>query len=217
MQFAGCRIAVSYEPSTRAGGDYSDFFALPDGHVGILVADVSGHGASAVVVMAMMRVLFHRGELWPPERALSLANRGAVEHILREQFVTACYAVLDPRTGELAYTLAGHPPPFVLRPRGVDPPRTGPPLGVDPAAAYGRDAVRLDHGDTLVLFTDGITEARDAAGRLYGEERLRECVARAAGASPERIRDAVLEDLRRFTGGAPTADDVTLVVVQLAS
>jgi serine phosphatase RsbU (regulator of sigma subunit) len=214
------RHAIHYAPSTHAGGDYYDFFELADGRLGILVADASGHGPAAAVVMAMTRALVHAAPeaLLEPDRALGTANVHLTESILPGQFVTACYLVLDSRDGRVEYSLAGHNSPLIARAGtgAVEELRSdnGPPLGLFPGARFDRHGVRLDPGDTLMLYTDGLTEAADGEGRFLGEERVAELLAGHRDQPPETIRDRIVDALGRHRGPAPQSDDVTLVILQ---
>jgi serine phosphatase RsbU (regulator of sigma subunit) len=216
----GYRLAVHYATSTRAGGDYYDFFTLRDGRFGLLVADASGHGTPAAVVMAMTRALVHAAPeaLESPERLLAVANRELRRSILHGQFVTACYVTLDPASGRLEYAMAGHNPPYIVRAdSGEAEPfenPTGPPLGLFEAPDFCRRAARLGPGDLLALYTDGITEVAMSDGGLFGEERLRSLLARHRAANPETIRDRLLEELGVHSGTSAPADDRTLVLVQ---
>jgi sigma-B regulation protein RsbU (phosphoserine phosphatase) len=216
----GYRIAVHYAASMRAGGDYYDFFPLPDGRLGLMIADVSGHGPAAAVVMAMTRVLLHRAPeaLTLPERALEALNAQLEQSVLRGQFVTACYSTLEPRSGRVAYALAGHDPPLLVRggsgaleafenPGGL-------PLGVFEAPRFTRGEVRLGPGDALLYYTDGLTEASDAEGHMFGVERVHELLRASRGLEPEAIRDRLLEGLRAHVGSAAPTDDLTLIVVR---
>src|SRR5262249_27921953 len=159
------RVAVHYAPSTRAGGDYYDFFPLPDGRLGVLIADVSGHGTPAAVVMAMMRVLVHSHvePLHPPERVLTGLNRRLSRTILPVPFVTACYATIEQDEGRVDYACAGHNPPLLLRADRGDVEELseggGVPLGILPTRSYGRGTAWLAPGDTVLFYTDGLTEA----------------------------------------------------------
>jgi serine phosphatase RsbU (regulator of sigma subunit) len=216
----GFRCATFYAPSARAGGDYFDFFPLAGGRLGILIADVSGHGAPAAVVMAMLRVLLHTapGALDQPSRVLSDANRRLAANIPPRQFVTACYAVLDPRTGRLEHAIAGHEPPVVLRARGgacvpFDHP-SGPPLGPFADAEFGGAAVELAPGDTVLFSTDGLSEAMDPWGQLLGEERVRAVLEAARGEGVEELRDRLVELVDRHRAGRERADDLTLLVLR---
>ena len=216
----GYRVAVDYATSARAGGDYYDFFPLPDGRLGVLVADASGHGTPAAVLMAMTRVLLRTAEesLAPPDRVLVDLNRQLARTIPSARFVTACYAVLEPAAGGFEYALAGHNPPLLVsgaagRIDTLDA-ADGPPLGVFEDAAFERRVARLEVGDTIVLYTDGWTEAMDAEGRMFGEDRLRTVVLEAADLPADAMRDRLVEALGRHLGATPPADDRTLVLLR---
>lgn len=220
QRIAGYEVAVHYATSTRAGGDYYDFFPLPDARLGVLIADVSGHGTPAAVVMAMMRVLMHSDSapLDPPERVLTELNRSLSRNILQGQFVTACYATIEEGTGRIEYACAGHNPPLLLRgDRGVVGEMSdggGLPLGIEPAATYRRGIARLAPGDTVLFYTDGLTEAMDREGHMLGVERVVDLLAARRGADTRALRDALVDEVARHGGGGPLADDMTLVVIQ---
>lgn len=225
----GFDVATYYATSARAGGDYYDFFPIAvdsrgTQHWGFLIADVSGHGTPAAVLMAVTHAIAHTrpGSPIPAGHLLGYVNG----HLARSytsagSFVTAFYATLDPSTRRLSYAIAGHNPPIVVR-RGailtLDG-GAGMPLGLDPAEAYRDSSFMLERGDLLVLHTDGITEAmRPGASpghhELFGETRLVELL-RDLGDAPaddcvRRIERAVLD----FTRGAAATDDRTLVVVR---
>jgi sigma-B regulation protein RsbU (phosphoserine phosphatase) len=213
-------IAIHYVPSSRAGGDYYDFFPLGAERAGFLIADVSGHGSPAAVVMAMLRVLLHTAPepLDPPERVLATINARIREFTLREQFVTACYSVFDASSRTIAYALAGHNPPLVVRAHSgaieefQNP--AGLPLGTLVNTVFTTRSARLEPGDTALFYTDGLTEAMNARGDLFGEERVYELLQRHRCESAERIRDALLVAMHMHEAGTAQADDVTLIVVR---
>jgi sigma-B regulation protein RsbU (phosphoserine phosphatase) len=215
----GYRWSLHYETSTRSGGDYYDFVALPDGRIGVLIADASGHGAAAAVLMAVTRALFRRAaaEALPPDRLLARLSRELGKLLPAGWFVTACYLVLDPARGGIEYSLAGHDPPLVLR-RGAPPERLpalgGPLLGPFVHLPYELGRARLLPGDALLLHTDGLTEAEDPDGRLLGEEALLETLSTPFRREPEAIRDALLERVRRHRAGRAPGDDLTLLVLE---
>ena len=219
-QVSGFRFATWYAPSTRAGGDYFDFFPLDGGKLGILIADVSGHGAPAAVVMAILRALLHTspGRLDEPSRVLAEANRRLAANIPPGQFVTACYAVLDPRTGTIVHAIAGHEPPLVLRAKGgacepfVHP--SGPPMGPFVDATFEGGTVTLEPGDCVLFSTDGLSEAMDPNGALLGEEKVHEVLESARGASASALRDLLVETVDRHGAGRERADDLTLLVLK---
>jgi sigma-B regulation protein RsbU (phosphoserine phosphatase) len=228
-EIPGLKLAAHYQTSRRAGGDYYDFFELPDGKVGILIADVSGHGTPAAVMMAVTHSIAHtlNGHPTPPSRLLAFVN----EHLTARYtlatgtFVTAFYGIYEPRTRQLTYACAGHCPPRVKRlDRGRVIALDGSlslPLGIDPDEAYRDVTETLEPGDALVLYTDGITEAR-AAGRstpsdelnLFGTDRLDD-VLNGCSCDAGSLIESTLEAVESFTGGAAPTDDRTLLVAKL--
>lgn len=215
----GYTWAVHYETSTRAGGDYYDFITHQDGRVGILIADASGHGAPAAVLMAMTRTLLHvaaAGAPTPPAVLTSL-NRELGRLLPAGWFVTAGYAILDPDSGTLTYSLAGHEPPFVLRARDRSlerlPLHGGPLLGPWPEAAFGSGETRLDPGDALILYTDGLPEAAGPTGQLLGFPELRATLESVPDLRPETIRAAAVDLANAHRAGAAISDDLTLMVL----
>jgi serine phosphatase RsbU (regulator of sigma subunit) len=216
----GYEWSSHYVTSSRAGGDYFDFFELPDGRIGILVADATGHGAPAAVLMAMTRVLLHTSDegLAPPEHVLSRLNQQLARALPSGWFVTACYAVLNPASGRLEYALAGHEPPHVLRAQSARAERLrvvgGPPLGPFAAASYAAGVTVLQPGDTLVVHTDGLTEAESPARELFGEERLSRVLEESSPISLTELRGRLLECLEAHRGGAPIRDDLTLLMLR---
>jgi len=210
---------TTYLTSTRAGGDYYDFLREPDGRIAIVVADATGHGAPAAVLMAMFRVLLHAAPLGAnPEALLARLNAQLAGTLVPGRFVTACIATLDPASGRLEYSLAGHPPPLLVRhaTRAVVQLDLcgGPPLGLLTSTTFERGTARLEPGDTLVLHTDGITEAMDATQALFGDMRFREALARADGQGPAAMRESVLAALDGHRRGAPLEDDLSLLLLR---
>jgi serine phosphatase RsbU (regulator of sigma subunit) len=216
----GHEWAIHYETSSRAGGDYYDFFEIGDGRTGVLLADASGHGAPAAVLMAMTRVLLHAATepLGMPASVLAwLASR--IAHELPERwFVTACYLVLDPSTGHFQYALAGHDPPLIVRARERRVERLplagGPPLGPFPTFRYEGAAGRLEPGDTLVLYTDGLTETIGPGQELFGASRIEEVLTRATHESVEWMRERMLTRVEAHRSGLAPSDDLTLILLR---
>ena len=216
------KLAAHYQTSQRAGGDYYDFFPLPDGRWGIMVADVSGHGTPAAVVMAVTHSIAHLfpGRRAPPADMLNFVSR----HLTRRYtgsvgaFVTAFYGIYNPATGELAYSSAGHNPPRVKhcstgQITALDD-ASDYPLGVSSDVVYQNATTTLRRGDQVVFYTDGITEATDAAGRMFGVKRLDAVLAQCRDDATEII-DAILKAVDDFTAGQPASDDRTLVVAKV--
>jgi serine phosphatase RsbU (regulator of sigma subunit) len=216
----GYEWAIHYETSSRAGGDYYDFFEVGDGRIGVLLADASGHGAPAAVLMAMTRVLLHAATepLRTPATVLAwLANRLA--HELPDRwFVTACYLVLDPATGRFDYALAGHDPPVVVRTRERRierlPLAGGPPLGPFPTFRYEGGGGSLEAGDTLVLHTDGLPEAVGPGPELFGPSRIEEVLTAAALEGVDEIRERMLTRVEAHRSGLAPSDDLTLILLR---
>jgi serine phosphatase RsbU (regulator of sigma subunit) len=213
---------IVYLTSTRAGGDYYDFFPLPDGRTVVLVADASGHGAPAAVLMAMTRVLLHTAAGLPerPDRLLARLNDQLAGALPSAWFVTACVAVIEPASGRIEYSLGGHPAPWIVRAAG----RTaeclaslgGPPLGAFAGSGYHAGTAVLAPGETLVLHTDGLTEAMSPELELFGESRLSEALQASHDGDLAGMRRALLARIDDHRRGAPLSDDLTLLLLRRA-
>lgn len=220
-QIAGLSLAADYRTSQRAGGDLYDLFPLPDGQWGLLIADVSGHGTPAAVVMAITHALAHAfpGPAMPPSILLGYLNsKLAMDYTSRTPaFVTAFYGVFDPKTRELRYASAGHPPPRLLRGERVMPldQARGLPLGIDPTEHYTEFGMNLDSGDLVLLFTDGISEAFDPSNRLFGFNRLDAALLREPQPTPQRAIDNVNAAVDAWAAGRPAADDQTMLAFRV--
>lgn len=225
-EIPGVSIATSYLTSDQSGGDYFDFFPLANGRWGILIADVSGHGAAAATITAMLHAILHGYEpanpsdAINPARVMDYANRRLAAAGLEGNFVTAFFGVLDPITGELAYSNAGHNPPRVWRSRArtiqdLNDSATLP-LGIVPTIDAERGTTTLEPGDTLLLYTDGITESFSVGDKpeQYGVERLDLAISACQG-SPDAVIETVHRTLFQHRGSATRADDQTIVAVHL--
>ncbi len=217
----GLDVAVHYQTAKRAGGDYYDFFPLPDGKLGVLIADASGHGAPAAVLMAIAHSIAHT-RLEPPIRPgelLTQLNDHLTRHYTRQtgNFMTAFYAVFDPPIGTLTYSSAGHNPPRLVR--SADGSRLilnraqRLPLGIKPDEVYPEQVVSLQLGDQVVLFTDGVIEAVNAEGDVFGSDRLDSTLPESPETA-QHLLQRILQEFGTFTAGVPVADDRTLVVVK---
>jgi sigma-B regulation protein RsbU (phosphoserine phosphatase) len=215
---AGLRVAVRYQPMTAVAGDLWDFLAA-DGRVGLLVADVSGHGVPAALVASMVKVAFEaqRGLAAQPAEVVAGMN-AALCRVLDGPFVTAIYASLSPGQGRLGFAGAGHPPALLWRPgsRSVELlSENGLLMGFDGAARYEVGEVPVGPGDRLLLFTDGLIEAADASGEQFGLERLERALAEGGALDAEHLADELLAELRRFHGAPGFEDDLTLLVADV--
>jgi serine phosphatase RsbU (regulator of sigma subunit) len=216
----GWEIAAAYEAAREIGGDLYDAFLLRDqpGRLAFLVADVTGKGIPAAILMADTRALLHAAADWGPDPAETLArvNRILVEERAVSLFVTVALGLIDAASGDVAFASAGHDPVHVLRVDGsltaLEP--TGRIIGL--AADIGAHDVRLSvgPGDAIVAHTDGITEARSPQGAFYGEDRLRALLASLAGRPATEIVDTVIADVADFRAGSEPNDDLTLLVVR---
>ncbi len=216
------KLAADYRTARRAGGDYYDFFELPDGRWGLLVADVSGHGTPAAVMMAVMHSIAHNypGPPNPPSRLLDYLNRKLCTYYTGDKgtFVTAFYAIYDAAARTLTYSSAGHNPPRVRHCGYRDVATLDGaqrfPLGVFDDADFVDTTHQLKPGDQLVLYTDGIVEAASPSGELFGPQRLDELLGNCSS-DPAQVVASVLFHLDRHTEGAPASDDRTIVVARV--
>jgi sigma-B regulation protein RsbU (phosphoserine phosphatase) len=216
-------LAAHYQTSHWAGGDYYDFFPLPDGRWGLLIADVSGHGTPAAVMMAITHSIAHAypGPPDPPARMLNFVNERLAARYTAdvEAFVTAFYGIYDPSRRELTYASAGHNPPRLKRCEDGSVASLdgagGLPLGIVPGLEYPQVTRTLIPGDQIVFYTDGITEATDPSGRMFGLERLDQ-VLENCHLSADALIQEVLDALDRFTAGEPAGDDRTLLVAKVS-
>lgn len=220
----GFELATFYQTSARAGGDYYDFFPLDAGQWGLFIADVAGHGTPAAVLMAITHAIAHSqpGTHTPPSVLLGYLNDQLARSYTREgSFVTAFYATLDPSTRMLTYARAGHNPPRLVRGgRVLSLDQQGAlPLGILEQQAYGQATLRLEPGDLLLLYTDGITEAmgpRQACGsrELFGVERLDALLLDCDASSADGCVAAVRSAVAAFCANAPPTDDQTLIAIR---
>ncbi|MHC4954151.1 MAG: PP2C family protein-serine/threonine phosphatase [Planctomycetota bacterium] len=222
MQHCGIEMAGSSEPSSRVGGDYFDFIRIDQKRTALVVGDVSGHGIGPALIMSNVRA--HLRSLLLTRKRLGglygFMNRALCEDLADGMFVALFVAVFDGEDGVLEFQNAGQVPPLIYSPQKdklQEIAANAPALGIIDDLSAGpcpRTAVRP--GDYLLCVTDGVTEAPDSQGNLYGDERVRELFRRLAseGAGPTAIVDALREDLQSFGDGAPARDDVTIVVAR---
>jgi serine phosphatase RsbU (regulator of sigma subunit)/anti-sigma regulatory factor (Ser/Thr protein kinase) len=212
-------VAAYYGPARVVGGDFYDFIELDDGRIGIAVGDVADKGVPAALVMARTHSIL-RAEaprLVEPGRVLARANQLLVPEMPPQMFVTCLYGVLEPETGRFVFANAGHNLPCVRTADGIVEPRaTGLPLGLLPNMTYEQFEARIEPGDEMLLFSDGLVEAHRPDGDMYGFPRLREAMAAEAGSGPGVI-ERLLKRLEAFTGaGWEQEDDITLVTLRRA-
>jgi sigma-B regulation protein RsbU (phosphoserine phosphatase) len=215
----GIGIAAATIPAMEIGGDFYDFIPVGKGRWGIVMADVSGKGISAALFMALSRTLLHvsGGIANDPTAAIRQANQWIYEDGRSSMFVTVFYGVLDPAGMQFSYVNAGHNPPLLVREDRVQElcKSRGIALGVVPDVSIASATLDLRHGDILVLYTDGVTEAFNGINEAFGEERLKDFVLANRVKPARALLDALVAEIRRFAGGAAQSDDITLVVVKV--
>ena len=211
----GLSIATHYDSMAEVAGDFYDFVVTPSGQLGVLVADVSGHGVPAALVASMVKIaLAVQDEMADPGLVLTRMNRALCGRF-ELAYVTATFALIDPRARTLTYAAAGHPAPLLVRADGhVDSlDERGMVLGFLPDAPYASATVHdLRAGDRLVFYTDGITEASRTDGEFFGDRQFHEALTIGLSQPADRFLAALIDRARRWTG-ADFADDVTVVVV----
>ena len=214
------RWAVHYAPLSHLGGDYYDFAAPDPDHLGVLIADASGHSVPAALVAIMARFAFAEAAAATdrPGVVLEAMNR-RLHALVEERFVTAFYGVIDRRTGVLRYATAGHPHPLLYLARtgkARQLPGNGFMLGIMPDERYAEREVALEPGDRVCLYTDGLIEARNEIGEQFGADRLTACLERHGREPAGGVLAHVLAGQQEFAGGARLTDDVTVVIADVA-
>jgi len=220
-EIKGLDIAGATRPATECSGDYFDYVMLPGGALGALVADVTGHGLGAALIMtgarACVRSLCTAAS--DPAQVLSAANNMLAKDLDGGNFLSLCLTVLDPRDGTLRYSSAGHDPPLFYRPSAPDfmeLDSTGPLLGiVENMAFHAAGPFKLQSGDVLLLMTDGLFECMNAAEETFGKERIKEILKLNRERNAQEILAALLAAADIWTGGQPPRDDITAVVVKV--
>jgi len=213
----GWEISPYYQPAREVGGDFYDFFELRDGRLGIVVGDATGHGVPAALVMtsvrSMLRAVAQASN--SPGEVLRRVNDPLATDIPPNMFVTCFYCILDPKCGSLTYANAGHDLPYLHRDGAAEELRaTGMPLGLMPGMGYEEKQTVLDAGEAALLYSDGLVEAHDPQGEMFGFPRLRELVAEHA-AEEGSLGDFLLRELYTFTGeGWEQEDDITLLTLR---
>lgn len=215
---AGLDIFGKTTACRTVGGDYFDYLEFPDGRIAMLVGDVAGKGLPASLLMsslqARVQVLFEDSENLAHK--IGRLNKTLCRSCPDNRFITFFMTILNPATGELVFTNAGHNPPLVVRASGAVDKLAGGGviLGILPMAQYKESREQLELGDVLVMFSDGVTEAPNLADEDFGEERLAQLVASMRDRPAAEIVEAIEKAVADFTEGAPAADDITVVVAR---
>src|SRR5215210_1880892 len=215
-ELEGWQISPYYRPAREVGGDFYDFLELEDGRLGMVVGDATGHGVPAALVMSttcgMLRAVALSVD--SPAVVLKRVNDALSARIPANMFVTCFFGVLDPESGAIAYANAGHDLPYLRRGSGAEElSARGMPLGLMPGMSYEEKEVAVGAGDEALFYSDGLVEAHNPEGEMFGFPRLRALVAEHAEGEP--LVDFLMEELYSFTGEWwEQEDDITLVTLQ---
>jgi serine phosphatase RsbU (regulator of sigma subunit)/predicted ester cyclase len=214
----GWQIAPYYQPAREVGGDFYDFFELEDGRVGVAVGDATGKGMPAALAVSatssMLRAVAQAFGSSSPGEVLSRVNETLVARIPQNMFVTCFYAILDPQSGTLRYANAGHDLPYLYRNGKAEELKArGMPLGLMPQMGYEQKEIVLEEGEAALFYSDGLVEAHDPTGEMFGFPRLRALVAQHG--EERTLGNLLLEDLYSFVGeGWEQEDDITLLTLR---
>jgi sigma-B regulation protein RsbU (phosphoserine phosphatase) len=207
------------EPAREVGGDFYDFFFIDEDRLCIVVGDVSGKGVPAALFMAVTKTMIKTRAIddSSPASIVTRVNDELSADNPASMFVTLFIAIADVRSGEFRYANAGHNPPYLLRTDGklecLDQ-RHGPIVGAVEGMTFAEDRGRLGKNDTLLIFTDGVTEAMDPSENIYSEARL-EAFIKGQNVEPEHLTKSILGDVERHADGADQADDITILAFRL--
>ncbi len=219
----GYRVCGSNTPARMISGDYFDYMELPNARSGVVIADVTGKGVPAGLLMAMCRSILRvtAQNVQSPTEALALVNRNLFPDVREDMFVSLVYIVLENGSGDLVMSRAGHDAPLMFRSADrkiemIKPP--GLALGIDEGDVFERVTkdlpLKMESGDCLLLYTDGVCEAEDRDGNEYGLERLKSEFLKAAPLGAEVVMDTIKQSVTKFAGGRPQMDDITLIVIE---
>jgi serine phosphatase RsbU (regulator of sigma subunit)/ketosteroid isomerase-like protein len=217
----GWQISPLYQPAREVGGDFYDFNLLSGGRLGLVVGDATGKGVPAALVMSttcgMLRAVSQALDSSSPGEMLERVNEALVPSIPDNMFVTCFYAILDPNSGSLRYANAGHDVPYLHRNGTAEELRArGMPLGLMPGMNYEEQEIVLDTGEAALFYSDGLVEAHDPQGEMFGFPRLRALIVEHA--EERSLGDLLLEDLHSFVGeGWEQEDDITLVTLRCSA
>lgn len=214
---AGLSLGCAYDPSLAVGGDFYDFLPLPDGKLGVCIADVMGKGLPAAMLMSSIRASLraHAANGAPPAEILRQVNQQMHTDTLVHEFATLIYCILSSEGRVLTYSNAGHPPALLLRgERFIELGAGGLAIGLEPGEHFEQESIRLESGDTLVMVTDGVTDALDDQGIPFGRDRLLASIWKHRNDPADPLANHLLSDVRRFAGPADQSDDITIVVIK---
>jgi serine phosphatase RsbU (regulator of sigma subunit) len=214
----GWQLTATLEPARQIAGDYYDFIKLPEGRLGILIADVADKGLGSALYMALSNTLirtFADEYHHDPARVLKTANQQILRNARANLFVTVFFGVLDPATGMLRYANAGHNPPFLMGAEGIKTlNNTGMPLGIDEENEWLQEESSISPGEILLLYTDGVMDAQNNAGEFIDRKIILNTVKENTNGTVHALQEAILKRVHQFVGDAPRFDDLTLVILK---
>ncbi|MBF0502483.1 MAG: PP2C family protein-serine/threonine phosphatase [Candidatus Riflebacteria bacterium] len=213
----GLHISCVSRPAFEVGGDYYDFFPLDDGRCGIVIADAAGKNVPAALIMTVFKTTLStlklRSNILTADEVLNRANEIICQNITNDRFITCMYVIIDPTTGAVEYACAGHPGIMKKGKNLIELTAPGVPLGISDALKYTAKKVRMDDGDLLLLYTDGVTEARNSDGEEFGSSGLKRFLEQC---HKNDAVDDLLERLSEFVDDAEQHDDITAVAVKFS-
>ena len=218
-QLQGWQISPFYQPAREVGGDFYDFHSLSEGRLGLVMGDATGKGVPAALVMSttcgMLQAVSQTLDSSSPGEVLEQVNETLVARIPANMFVTCFYAILEPESGTLSYANAGHDMPYLSRVGGdaEELRARGMPLGLMPGMSYEEKEITLQASEAALFYSDGLVEAHDPQGEMFGFPRLRALVAQHGGEGS--LGDSLMEELYSFVGeGWEQEDDITLLTLE---
>jgi steroid delta-isomerase-like uncharacterized protein len=220
-ELEGWRISPLYQPAREVGGDFYDFHLLSGGRLGLVVGDATGKGVPAALVMSttcgMLRAVSQTSDSSSPGEMLERVNEALVPSIPSNMFVTCFYAILDPKSASLRYANAGHDVPYIHRNGAAEELRArGMPLGLMTGMGYEEDEIILEEGESALFYSDGLVEAHNPNGEMFGFPKLRALIAEHT--EKESLEEALLEELYSFVGeGWEQEDDITLLTLRCSA
>ena len=213
-------IFAEMQPAKDVGGDFYDFFRIDDDRIGLVIADVSGKGIPAALFMAVSRTLIRATSLrgLPPEECLTYSNKLLCNESIDCMFVTVFYGIYDTKTGIMTYTNAGHNPPFIQRQdKKVEMlcvAKKNIVIGIQDDYKYESDTLQLNPGETLVMYTDGVTEAFSEEKKEFSEDNLQKTLEKVTGAGSKEVVETIVNDVKAFAGNEPQSDDITVLTLK---
>jgi sigma-B regulation protein RsbU (phosphoserine phosphatase) len=218
-QLPGWEFAATWRPARQVAGDFYDFIRTDEEQLGVVIADVTDKGMPAALFMALTRSIVRASVIQSPSPAegIAHANRLICADATNGMFVTLFYAQVEPPTGNILYVNAGHNPPLLYRAESqvwLELERTGMVLGIDETTPFTQQAVQLNSGDFVLLYTDGVTEANNALGQEFGDQHVRRILHKNHQAGAREMLKALEQAINNFSGPAAPVDDVTMVLIK---